>query len=255
MALSKKDRSFILLNQHNEDEVLIDRIKEYVNISYPNEKTRANRLSLMKKCVIENEILDDQKNAVNICDQKLYHKLRCEKIIPDKQLITKEQVHQITQLKDSDNKFEILTYLLFQSGRRIGEFLKGKFEIKNEKLYIDKLDKKRDIKPKSGGYEIQLLDESPDGFMSLLDKFNKLRTKPSSGDYIKNETIKCKTCVSIKASTDGQFKVKDLRPLYIASMKLKPEYKLKNSNSLVQKLLHHEGLGVTVHYNDVFEII
>jgi hypothetical protein len=127
---TKNDKAFLMQIQHLEDEEIIERILEYVNTNFANRGTRANRLSLLKKCVIENEILSDISNAWKIGDPVLYQEMNQERENNCPKLrtqISKKLINILIDCKNSDNKFELLFYLLLITGRRISEFLNGEF--------------------------------------------------------------------------------------------------------------------------------
>ena len=262
---TKNDKAFLMQIQHLEDDEIIEKILEYVNTNFANRGTRANRLSLLKKCVIENEILNDISNAWKIGDPTLYQELNQQREINCPKLrtqISRKYINTLIDCKDSDNKFELLFYLLLITGRRVSEFLNGEFKLIADTsnkgqyhLYILNLSKKRNIESQdSNGYHIQLLYETPTNFMTLLSKFNTLRTK-SNGKQMTHASIVSAGCVCINKLLDQQLKIKDLRPMYIALSKLKPEHKNKIGSSLVQELLNHENRSVSIFYNDKFEII
>ena len=226
---TKNDKAFLMQIQHLEDEEIIERILEYVNTNFANRGTRANRLSLLKKCVIQNEILSDISNAWKIGDPVLYQEMNQQREINCPKLrtqISRKYIDILIDCKNSDNKFELLFYLLLITGRRVSEFLNGEFKLVPDKsnqgqyhLYISNLSKKRNIESEDeDGYRIQLLHETPTSFMKLLSKFNQLRTK-SNGQLVAPPSIVSAGCVCIN------------------------------------KLLDHENRSVSIFYNDKFEII
>jgi hypothetical protein len=81
--------------------------------------------------------------------------------------------------------------------------------------------------------------------MKLLSKFNQLRTK-SNGQQMTSASIVSAGCVCMNKLLDQQLKIKDLRPLYIALSKLKPEHKNKIGSSLVQELLNHDSTMINL---------
>lgn len=244
-----------LRKSSNNDDVFISNLLEHLKSEYKKDPTRSSKMSMFKKYVRDNNLLSDIYNINKIGDEKLrleLNKIRENKQEPDKQKLDQKVLDKIMSFENSTNPDEILIFLLFVTGRRISEFLNGNWFIKNGKLYIDKLNKKRG-KIQDGGYEITTAKITPTRFLSLLGAFK-----------IKNAR---NTVEANRKALDRIFKnnpkiyrpivrVKDLRPLYIQYLRKYDDLiSQKNSNQAIKNLLHHTFKKTSIAYNDKFEIV
>ncbi len=266
MNLSKNDHHFLLTHYHNQDDDFIQMILDYCNEKYKNEGTRANKISCMKKCCVTHQLLDDPDKAYMISDSDLYQKLnkqrlanmKTEKKPLDQAVVDclkncKQQASM--EKKNNIKRSHFYIYFLLITGLRPSEFLLGDFSIRNDdlgsgpSLYIKKLLKKRNCQMPESGYKLNLLYETPESFMDLLDEFNDLRCGKN------NKCVMYAASKLLSAMTDGKLRLKDLRPVFIALSKLKPENKFIKQSCLVNDLLHHENVTTSIYYTDQFEII
>ena len=260
MNLSKNDHYFLLTHYHNQDDEFIQMILDYCNKKYQNEGTRANKISCMKKCCITHQLLNDASKAHLISDTDLYQKLNKQRLAnmkTEKKPLNQNVVDSLKnckeqgsiELKTNLKRSHYYIYLLLITGLRPSEFLLGDFSIRNDDLYIKKLLKKRQCEIPESGYKLNLLYETPESFMDLLDEFNDLRCGKNP------KSVMCAASKLLSAMTDGALRLKDLRPVFIALSKLKPENKFIKQSCLVNDLLHHENVTTSIYYTDQFEII
>jgi hypothetical protein len=123
------------------------------------------------------------------------------------------------------------------------------FSIIKGDLYIEKLLKKRQCEIPESGYKLNLLYETPESFMDLLNEFNDLRCGKNP------KSVMCAASKLLCGMTDGALRLKDLRPVFIALSKLKPENKFIKQSCLINDLLHHENVTTSIYYSDQFEIV
>ena len=241
------------LNKDNTDDDFINSIKIFLETTYKNDRTRSNKLSLYKKYIKENNLLKDESNLWKIGDEELRQKLKQEFInrpLEKKILIQTETIDKILNYKNSNFPEELLIFNLFNTGRRISEFLKGNWFIENGKLYIDTLSKKR--KNEDDKYEIFTAIQNPEESLKLINKVNEVYKKDNKNSI---DSIRQMANRFIKKNFKNISNVSDLRPLYVDYLKNNlEELKNKKPHQVIKKILNHDNYDVSIYYNDKFKI-
>ena len=135
-------KQYKLLNKSDED-FITDITKFILNSSYTY-RTKSKKLTHIKNYVRDNKLLNDIKK-INLIKAPELRKVLIEtdkaKSLSDITPLDKKYIDLILSFKDSVKADELLIFLLFSVGRRITEFLNGKFTIRDNKLYINKVAK------------------------------------------------------------------------------------------------------------------
>lgn len=257
MVLSQNNKKTIdeLFAKKKSDEQFIKDIMSHLKKEYLNEKTLSNKISTFKRYIKQNNMVS-KDNLNLIGDDKLRRKLNKEREDmqePSKVRLYKSVIDNIIDLKNEDNTDKLLIFLIFVTGRRPTEFINGNWSVKDGKLYIDKLSKKREEhKVPDEGYEIRLIDKiKPDEFMTMLNKFktNNKRTSTEAARKASNRVLKNKKFEPIT-------KLSDLRPLYVQYLKnYDSEIRSQNGNQAIKNVLHHNMKTTSIMYNDRFDIV
>lgn len=255
MTLTKENKEVIdsLRSNFSPDEIFIEQLLAYLKVKYPHDASRSNKISVFKFYVKQNNLVAENKLYL-IRDDELRRRLnieREEKQENIKQKLNLQIIDKIIEFKDSDNPEKLLIYLLFVTGRRISEFLNGKFNVRGERLYINEISKKRETPHPAEGYEIHLAEITPDQFISRLEKYRQ-KNKRTSTEAIR----KAANRILMNPSFAPINTVKDLRPLYVHYLKsYDDDIKVMQGNQAIKNILHHDSKTTSIFYNDKFDIV
>jgi hypothetical protein len=254
MKLSKNDLSFLLQIQHLDDDEIIELILEYCKKRYENDTTRATKINAFKMAVKGGDILFDKSKLSDIIDQDLTLKLK-DKLnqdgLPDKRPIAQHIIDKLYSFKGSEHRDELFLYLMLTCGRRAAEFLEGAWtKCVDDHLWIDKLSKKVSTPPETG-YKIKLHHAEPHEFIDLHTKMVK-KMHNKAGVRMKTKSMLDSAGRLLRKITDGHLKLSHLRPLYVLLSTQMDS--LRNPNTLIKELLHHENHASSSHYNQRFYI-
>ena len=258
MVFTQQDKTDLtaLHTKKKNDKQFIKSLLSHLKKKYTNDTTLSSKISLYKKYVRDNNLLDKpEDNLKLIGDDKLRRKLnkaREDRQEAPKKKLNKSVVNKIIDFKTETNSDKLLIFLLFATGRRITEFINGNWTVRGNKLFIDKISKKRGDNHPAGGYEIRLINKvKPAEFITLLNKFKTGNNRPSSeaNRKVVNRLLKKPEFAPIN-------KVKDLRPLYVQYLKdYDSEIKQLNGNQAIKNILHHNKKTTSILYNDKFDIV
>lgn len=266
--VSIENKKFLdsLTNSKLSDQQKSKKIISYLSETYPNNGTHAKKLSLFKSHCRSSDVFFDPDNSKLITNQGIFDAVnqdRENKQLPCKMHVPMSFLLDLQSFENSHNKYELYIYLLYQSGRRPNELcdniMNDNFHLRDGNLMCDYLAKKRNVKKPLNGYPIVLESCENKCFIDLAARFKMLITN-SKGHLTTSKSISDRSrailaSLSAKHGLNRNIKVKDLRPLYIETMKQKSMYKNMNSAQLIKNLLCHESRDVSVYYNDKFIIL
>ncbi len=266
MVMSKKDEVKIrnIRAEEKEDDKFIAAVMSYLSKKYTNDKTRSNKMSLFKKYIEQNNLApDEQSNKIRDPELRIrLNRLRENKKVPDKEVLLNTVLRRIINLKESDNPDELLIFLLFATGRRITEFINGKWKLVEKKdededgedeIFIDKISKKRnDDTPHEHGYSIYLPKTiiTPKELIKLIAKFHKLnkRKNPEANRMAVNRLLSAHFAPITTA--------RKLRSLYVQFLRdTDNNINAQNSNQAIKDVLHHAEITTSIYYNDKYNIV
>jgi len=250
---SDKDSMKRLKEESKSDTEFVKRIHAFLKTKYKKDSTRSVKISLYKKYILKENLLDDPMMAKLISDGVLRTRLNSDR--DDRELKIKTDIPAsviklILSYRDSSNIHELLMYQLLVTGRRVGEYLKGKWQIDEANIVTtDFISKKRKKQESKDRYEIKLIDK--EGF---IKRYNKILTlmKGRSIDVIRRGGLRfIRKTPALKPIKN----LADLRPLYVHIMTNKGQYKNMNIVQATKELLLHANRSVSPYYVDRYNTV
>ncbi len=251
---SDKDSMKRLKEESKTDTEFVKRIHAFLKSKYKKDSTRSVKISLYKKYILKENLLNDPMMSKLISDGVLRTRLNSDR--DNRELKTKTDIpasviRLILSYKNSENIYELLMFQLLVSGRRVGEYLKGEWSIdtKTNIVTTNFISKKRKNQESENKYEIKLIDS--DGF---IERYNKILTlmKKRSIDVIRRGGLRfIRKTSELKPIKN----LADLRPLYVHIMANKGDYKNMNIVQATKELLLHANRSVSPYYVDRYATV
>jgi len=256
MTTTQDDKKSIkaLKEESKNDTDFVKRIHAFLKTRYKRDSTRSVKISLFKKYILKEKLLDDPMMAKLISDAVLRTKLnsnRDNKELKEKTDIPQSVISQIFSYKDSDDINELLMYQLLISGRRVSEYLQGDWKIdeKTKTATTDVISKKRKAQETKDRYEIKLIDYND--FIKRHTLILELMGDRSI-DVVRRAGLRfIRKTPSLRPIKN----LADLRPLYVHIMANKEKYKNMNIVQATKELLLHENRSVSPFYVDRYNTI
>ena len=248
------------------DKVKANRIRQFVlDKKMPDGKpyssaTKSSTISNLKKYLIPTNYFTDNKTYDDLNVPDLYNEVFKQRQLQREEKtfikdISIEQVKTLIDLNDSDDHYELLTWLLLSSGLRINECLHNKVKyICINKIKVDFISKKNPDDNTDNNFVYTLVPANK--WIKIFDKFQSIiKQRGLDSPHTFSKGVK-RVLERYKISTkDKSISAHSLRKLYLAyQLHIKNFEADKLPSIKTKKLLNHSSENATVYYTNAINI-
>jgi len=248
------------------DKIKANRIKQFVlDKKMPDGKpysnaTKTSTISNLKKYLIPTNYFTDKKTYDELNVPDLYNEVfKQRQIDREEKTIVKdisiEQIKTLINLVDTDDHYQLLTWLLLTSGLRLNEVINNKVQyICIDKIKVDFISKKPDENDNKDNIVYPLVPATK--WIEIFNKFQSIiKQKGLDNPHTFSKGVK-RILQRNKISTkDKSISAHSLRKLYLTYQlhikKFEPE---KLPSVKTKKLLNHSNETTSVFYTNVINI-